>query len=50
MPGRPSCGRRDMDFTQRFVVEEIFKHAGELIHRFQLIGGPIQPYYSRPGT
>ncbi|MCY1000245.1 TIGR02269 family lipoprotein [Myxococcus sp. MISCRS1] len=30
--------------------EEIFRHAGELIHRFQLIGGPIQPYYSRPGT
>ncbi|WP_044890281.1 TIGR02269 family lipoprotein [Myxococcus hansupus] len=29
---------------------EIFKHAGELIHRFQLIGGPIQPYYSRPGA
>ena len=29
---------------------EIFKHAGELLHRFQLIGGPIQPYYSRPGT
>ena len=31
-------------------AEEIFKHAGELIHRFQLIGGPIQPYYSRPGA
>ncbi|AGC41430.1 putative lipoprotein [Myxococcus stipitatus DSM 14675] len=30
--------------------EEIFKHAGELIYRFQLLGGPIQPYYSRPGT
>ncbi len=30
--------------------EEIFKHAGELIYRFQLIGGPIRPYYSRPGT
>jgi uncharacterized lipoprotein (TIGR02269 family) len=30
--------------------EEIFKHAGELIHRFQLLGGPIQPYHSRPGT
>lgn len=29
--------------------EEIFKHAGELIYRFQLLGGPIQPYYSRPG-
>ncbi|QDE89431.1 hypothetical protein BHS06_10930 [Myxococcus xanthus] len=30
--------------------QEIFKHAGELIHRFQLIGGPIQPYYSKPGA
>ncbi|QSQ21029.1 TIGR02269 family lipoprotein [Pyxidicoccus parkwayensis] len=29
---------------------EIFKFAGELIHRFELIGGPIQPYYSRPGA
>ncbi|NVJ21396.1 TIGR02269 family lipoprotein [Myxococcus sp. AM011] len=29
---------------------EIFRHAGELIHRFELIGGPIQPYYSRPGA
>lgn len=30
--------------------EEIFKHAGELIYRFQLIGGPIRPYYSKPGA
>ncbi|WP_426733011.1 SitA6 family polymorphic toxin lipoprotein [Myxococcus faecalis] len=30
--------------------EEIFRHAGELIHRFELLGGPIQPYYSRPGA
>ncbi|ABF86754.1 putative lipoprotein [Myxococcus xanthus DK 1622] len=30
--------------------EEIFKHAGELIYRFELLGGPIRPYYSRPGT
>ncbi|MFY2556356.1 TIGR02269 family lipoprotein [Corallococcus terminator] len=30
--------------------EEIFRHAGELIYRFQLMGGPIQPYYSRPGA
>ena len=30
--------------------EEIYKHAGELFHRFQLTGGLIQPYYSRPGT
>ncbi|NTX09420.1 TIGR02269 family lipoprotein [Myxococcus sp. CA051A] len=30
--------------------EEIFKHAGELIYRFQLMGGPIQPYHSRPGA
>jgi uncharacterized lipoprotein (TIGR02269 family) len=29
---------------------EIYKHAGELIHRFQLSGGLIQPYYSRPGA
>ncbi|NTX05568.1 TIGR02269 family lipoprotein [Myxococcus sp. CA051A] len=29
---------------------EIFRHAGELIHRFELMGGPIQPYYSRPGA
>lgn len=28
----------------------IYKHAGELIHRFQLTGGLIQPYYSRPGA
>ncbi len=26
--------------------EAIYKHAGELIHRFQLMGGPIQPYHS----
>jgi uncharacterized lipoprotein (TIGR02269 family) len=30
--------------------EEIYKHAGELIHRFQLSGGPVQPYYSGPGA
>ncbi|MCP3163797.1 SitA6 family polymorphic toxin lipoprotein [Myxococcus qinghaiensis] len=30
--------------------EAIYRHAGELIHRFQLIDGPIQPYYSRPGA
>ncbi|MFP2924280.1 TIGR02269 family lipoprotein [Pyxidicoccus sp. 3LG] len=29
---------------------EIYKHAGELIYRFQLMGGPIQSYYSRPGA
>jgi uncharacterized lipoprotein (TIGR02269 family) len=29
---------------------EIYKHAGYLIHRFQLSGGLIQPYYSRPGA
>jgi uncharacterized lipoprotein (TIGR02269 family) len=28
---------------------EIFKHAGDLIYRFQLLGGPIQPYYSSSG-
>jgi uncharacterized lipoprotein (TIGR02269 family) len=26
---------------------EIYKHAGELIHRFQLSGDLIRPYYSR---
>jgi uncharacterized lipoprotein (TIGR02269 family) len=36
--------------NQRATPEEIYKHAGELIYRFQLLGGPIQPYYSRPGT
>ncbi|XSF16949.1 TIGR02269 family lipoprotein [Myxococcus faecalis] len=30
--------------------EAIFRHAGELIYRFQLLGGPIQSYYSQPGT
>jgi uncharacterized lipoprotein (TIGR02269 family) len=34
----------------RAPPKEIFKHAGELIHRFQLIGGPIQPYYAKPGA
>ncbi|NTX01112.1 TIGR02269 family lipoprotein [Myxococcus sp. CA040A] len=34
----------------RAAPPEIFKHAGELIHRFDLVGGPIQPYYSRPGA
>jgi uncharacterized lipoprotein (TIGR02269 family) len=36
--------------NQRATPEKIDKHAGELIYRFQLLGGPIQPYYSRPGT
>ncbi|MCP3058648.1 TIGR02269 family lipoprotein [Myxococcus sp. K38C18041901] len=27
--------------------QQIFKHAGELIYRFQLLGGPIRPYHSR---
>ncbi|MFP2931082.1 TIGR02269 family lipoprotein, partial [Pyxidicoccus sp. 3LG] len=35
--------------NQRATPEEIYKHAGELIYRVQLLGGPIQPYYSRPG-
>jgi uncharacterized lipoprotein (TIGR02269 family) len=39
-----------MNRNRRATPEEIFKHAGELIYRFQLSGGPIQPYYSRPGT
>ena len=36
--------------NQNAPPTEIFKFAGELIHRFELIGGPIQPYYSRPGA
>jgi uncharacterized lipoprotein (TIGR02269 family) len=28
---------------------EIFKHAGELIYRFQLLGGPIQKYSAHSG-
>lgn len=42
--------REFKDQYPRATPEQIYKHAGELIHRFQLIGGPIQPYYSRPGT
>ncbi|MCY1018938.1 TIGR02269 family lipoprotein [Pyxidicoccus sp. MSG2] len=42
--------REFIDLHPRAPPEEIYKHAGELIHRFQLIGGPIQPYYSRPGA
>jgi uncharacterized lipoprotein (TIGR02269 family) len=42
--------REFMNQNRRATPEEIFKHAGELIYRFQLLGGPIQPYYSRPGT
>ncbi|NVJ02412.1 TIGR02269 family lipoprotein [Myxococcus sp. AM009] len=34
----------------RATPEEIYRHAGALIYRFQLLGGPLQPYYSRPGT
>jgi uncharacterized lipoprotein (TIGR02269 family) len=30
--------------SDRATTEEIFKHAGELIYRFQLLGGPIQKY------
>ncbi|WP_044900948.1 TIGR02269 family lipoprotein [Myxococcus stipitatus] len=42
--------RSYMRQNPRAKPEEIFKHAGELIHRFDLIGGPVQPYYSRPGA
>ncbi len=42
--------REFRDLNQNATPVEIYKHAGELIHRFQLSGGPIQPYYSRPGT
>jgi uncharacterized lipoprotein (TIGR02269 family) len=41
--------REFMGQNRRATPEEIYKHAGELIYRFQLLGGPIQPYYSRPG-
>ncbi|MCP3137783.1 SitA6 family polymorphic toxin lipoprotein [Pyxidicoccus xibeiensis] len=30
--------------------EDIYKHAGELIHRFELMGGPVRPYHVRPGA
>ena len=36
--------------NEEALPEEIFRHAGELIYRFELLGGPVQPYYSRPGT
>ncbi len=39
-----------MRANRRATPEEIYKHAGELIHRFELIGGPIQSYHSRPGA
>ncbi|MBL0698385.1 TIGR02269 family lipoprotein [Comamonas sp. JC664] len=42
--------REFRDRKQNARPEEIFRFAGELIHRFELIGGPIQPYYSRPGA
>lgn len=42
--------RAFMRVNPRASPEEIFKYAGMLIHRFDLIGGPIQPYYSRPGA
>ncbi|NVJ09103.1 TIGR02269 family lipoprotein [Myxococcus sp. AM001] len=36
--------------NQNAPPSEIYRFAGELIHRFDLVGGPIQPYYSRPGA
>jgi hypothetical protein len=39
-----------MKGNQRATPEEIYKHAGEILYRSQLRGGPIQPSYSRPGT
>ncbi|NMO20507.1 TIGR02269 family lipoprotein [Pyxidicoccus fallax] len=42
---------RDFKEARPFATpEQIYRHAGELIYRFQLIGGPVQPYYSRPGA
>ncbi|QDE92872.1 hypothetical protein BHS06_29995 [Myxococcus xanthus] len=42
--------REFKDANEGATPTEIFRHAGELIHRFELMGGPIQPYYSRPGA
>ncbi|ATB50407.1 hypothetical protein MYMAC_006063 [Corallococcus macrosporus DSM 14697] len=42
--------REFKDANEGATPAEIFRHAGELIHRFELMGGPIQPYYSRPGA
>ncbi|WP_164020164.1 TIGR02269 family lipoprotein [Pyxidicoccus trucidator] len=42
---------RDFKSRNEYATpEQIYKHAGELIYRFQLLGGPVQPYYSSPGT
>ena len=38
--------RAFMQANSNASPEAIYKHAGELIHRFQLMGGPIQPYHS----
>jgi len=38
--------RQFKDANPRATPEEIYRHAGELIYRFELIG-PIVPYYSR---
>jgi uncharacterized lipoprotein (TIGR02269 family) len=37
--------RRFRDANQRATPEEIYRHAGELIYRFEL-AGPLVPYYS----
>jgi uncharacterized lipoprotein (TIGR02269 family) len=42
--------RQFRDANRGASPEEIFKYAGELIYRFQLLGGPIRPYHSTPGT
>jgi uncharacterized lipoprotein (TIGR02269 family) len=49
--GGPSGGswnqawRQFRDANQRATPEQIYRHAGELIYRFELVG-PIVPYYS----
>ncbi|MBL0698605.1 TIGR02269 family lipoprotein [Comamonas sp. JC664] len=42
--------REFMEAKPNARPEDIYKHAGQLIYRFQLLGGPLQPYYSRPGA
>jgi len=42
--------RQFREANRQASPEEIYKHAGELIYRFQLLGSPIRPYYSTPGT
>jgi hypothetical protein len=38
--------RQFKDANPHASLQEIYRHAGELIHRFELIG-PVVPYYKR---